>query len=91
MTCDAVFDTSNTVFDRMFKFCKILVLEQCGCFYCLKTMAPGEITEWVDGGETPVCPHCGVDAVLPGVVSKETLASLHKRAFSVEKVSPTAR
>lgn len=90
MKNDPVFDKSSTVFDQIYKFCKPLVLEQCGCFYCLKTIAPAEITEWVDGGETPICPHCGVDSVLPGVVSKETLASLHKRAFSVGKASSIA-
>jgi hypothetical protein len=24
-----------------------------------------EISEWVDGGETALCPHCGIDSVLP--------------------------
>jgi hypothetical protein len=47
---------------------------QCGCFYCLATFAPAEITEWVDPpegsdwgkkGKTALCPRCGIDSVLP--------------------------
>jgi hypothetical protein len=37
----------------------------CGCFYCLETFAPPEITEWVDNGQTALCPKCGIDSVLP--------------------------
>jgi len=43
----------------------------CGCFYCLKTFDAGEIIHWVDpaddgdsDGQTALCPHCGIDAVL---------------------------
>ncbi|MFN4102219.1 MAG: cytoplasmic protein [Pararhodobacter sp.] len=39
----------------------------CGCFFCLATINAGEIAEWVDeddGGETAICPRCGVDSVL---------------------------
>lgn len=41
--------------------------EVCGCFYCLATFAPSAIDEWIDegdGGETALCPKCGIDAVL---------------------------
>jgi hypothetical protein len=39
----------------------------CGCFYCLATYAPAEVTEWVtedDGRHTALCPRCGIDSVL---------------------------
>lgn len=39
--------------------------EVCSCFCCLRSYDPEEITEWVDEGQTAVCPYCGVDAVLP--------------------------
>ena len=39
--------------------------KKCGCFYCLKIYEPKEINEWVDDGNTAVCPRCGIDAVLP--------------------------
>ncbi len=41
----------------------------CGCFYCCSEFEPNEIGEWVDAidddvGQTALCPHCGVDAVI---------------------------
>jgi hypothetical protein len=41
----------------------------CGCFYCRKTFAPGEIAEWTDISkplpeQTALCPHCGIDSVI---------------------------
>lgn len=40
-----------------------------GCYSCQKLFKPDEIKEWVDRElDTAVCPHCGVDAVLPGSV-----------------------
>lgn len=38
----------------------------CGCYYCLKTFPPAELSnvKWQDGGETATCPHCKVDAVI---------------------------
>ena len=35
-----------------------------GCFYCLETFSPWEITEWIWEDGTAVCPKCGIDAVL---------------------------
>jgi hypothetical protein len=36
----------------------------CGCFYCEKTFPPAKIDEWVDEGQTAMCPFCGIDSVL---------------------------
>ncbi|MFD2893889.1 hypothetical protein [Sphingobacterium arenae] len=39
----------------------------CECFYCLATFTSKEIIEWIDepnGGETAICPKCGIDSVL---------------------------
>jgi len=39
----------------------------CGCFYCEQLFSPLEITEWIDepqGGQTAICPKCGIDSVL---------------------------
>jgi hypothetical protein len=68
---------------------------QCGCFYCLATFSPAEITDWVDlpngeederRGVTALCPHCGIDAVLPDNVpgaplSAELLETMKKHWF----------
>lgn len=60
--------------------------KKCGCFYCLKTYNPKEIKEWVDNDSTAICPHCGVDAVLPEnpgyVLNKDFLKEMHQHWFS---------
>ena len=66
-----------------------------GCFYCQAFFSPDEISEWVDGrqpetgntddGVTALCPHCGIDAVLPNaiptVLTAELLAEMHAYWF----------
>jgi hypothetical protein len=37
----------------------------CGCFYCSRTYGPSEINEWIDGGDTALCPRCSIDSVIP--------------------------
>lgn len=39
-----------------------------GCFYCLKTFPPADIKKWIDKESTALCPHCGIDAVLPDTI-----------------------
>jgi hypothetical protein len=38
----------------------------CGCFYCRRMFNPKTkvIVEWIDGGETALCPYCGIDSVI---------------------------
>lgn len=52
-----------------------------GCFFCLAEFPPAQVTVWVDvaleatsygglteprsDGVTALCPHCGIDSVLP--------------------------
>lgn len=57
----------------------------CGCFHCLKLFTPGAIEEWIDRGWTALCPHCGVDAVLPGTtvtMSVEMLREMQSHWFA---------
>lgn len=45
-----------------------LELEQCGsgvCFFCGNKVQTTLIKEWIDKGQTALCHHCGIDAVLP--------------------------
>ena len=76
---------------------------QCGCFYCLATFSPTEITRWVDlpkgeergyHGVTAVCPRCHIDAVLPDSVpgaplSAELLEAMQQYWF--DKSTPYRR
>jgi hypothetical protein len=54
----------------------------CSCYFCLRSFLKEEVIEWVDKGETALCPHCGIDALIPGVVSSELLTSAKIRFFT---------
>jgi hypothetical protein len=63
----------------------------CGCFYCLKTYAPTEITEWIDDrirgteGRTALCPKCGIDSVIASAsaypITEAFLGAMRRRWF----------
>ena len=62
----------------------------CGCFYCCSEFEPNEIGEWVDEigeltGQTALCPHCGVDAVIGSrsgfPITREFLAQMRAHWF----------
>ncbi len=41
--------------------------EVVGCFYCMETFSPADISEWIDGpggAATALCPKCGIDSVI---------------------------
>lgn len=43
--------------------------DKCGCFFCQKVFSPDEIKEYHPErgfeGATALCPHCGIDSVIP--------------------------
>lgn len=43
---------------------EVLQSSRCCCVYCGRDFNSADIDEWVDDGQTAVCPHCGIDAVL---------------------------
>ena len=59
--------------------------EQAGCFYCLSVFAPAEVVEWIDDDDTALCPHCGIDAVLPSKagypMTREFLEQMQRHWF----------
>lgn len=59
--------------------------KRCGCYYCTAFFDESEICEWVDGGLTAICPHCGIDAVIgdaSGItIDRRTLKMINKRYF----------
>lgn len=53
----------------------------CGCFYCEQLFSPREITEWIEepnGGQTAICPKCGIDSVLGEELPIEDKAFLNE-------------
>lgn len=59
----------------------------CGCFYCLNVYPASDVLEWIedDGGNTAICPKCGIDSVFPDVsgipLDPEFLATMKKWWF----------
>ena len=61
---------SFTILERLHRQCSghrqaLNQAERCGCFYCERTFQPSTIEVWVDADSTAVCPHCGIDSVVP--------------------------
>jgi hypothetical protein len=52
------------------------------CYFCFTTLRPSQVQAWTDAGRTALCPHCQVDAVLPGYHSLAQLEALHERWFN---------
>ena len=57
----------------------------CGCFYCMTTFPPSEIIEWIDEGQTAICPNSPVDSVIGSAstypITKEFLERMHAHWF----------
>jgi hypothetical protein len=61
------------------------ISEKAGCYYCLKIYPANEVTDFLEVEDTALCPHCGIDSVLPGKspyeLTSETLKELNKFWF----------
>jgi hypothetical protein len=57
----------------------------CGCFYCFAIFGPGDISEWIDEGQTAKCPKCTIDSVIGSAsgypITKEFLNRMHDKWF----------
>ena len=53
--------------------------ESIGCYYCEQTFISPQVSEFTGNGE-PLCPHCGVDAVVRTTETAD-LSGLHKKYF----------
>jgi hypothetical protein len=58
------FDPSEAHRHSIYHRAEVRKSETCGCFYCLAIYPLAEIAEWTDGGDTALCPRCGIDAVI---------------------------
>jgi hypothetical protein len=51
----------------------------------MKIFNPAEITEWVDDGDTALCPYCGIDSVIGESsgfpITDKFLKEMHQRWF----------
>ena len=68
---------------------EVLASDGCGCFYCRAIFKPSEIGGWVDewegGGQTALCPRCGIDSVIGSEsgypITEESLAQMQAHWF----------
>jgi hypothetical protein len=67
---------------------QLMASESCGYFYCLETFAPDAIEEWVDDGQTALCPCCGIDSVIGSAsgypVDRDFLSTMQQRWFGAD-------
>jgi len=57
--------------------------QEASCLYCFRQFHLFGVSqlEWTDGGQTAICPDCGVDAVEPGILSRQEMEIKHKEKF----------
>jgi hypothetical protein len=76
---------------------EVMGSDLCGCFHCIATFAPSDISDWVDWptgtpddlkiakGTTAMCPHCGIDSVIGSAsgytIEPAFLARMQRRWF----------
>ena len=54
----------------------IAVSDRCYCFYCKESMYRSAIVEYIDDGQTAICPKCGIDAVIPDSIEEDVDESI---------------
>ncbi len=74
-----------------YHFREVMQSQKCGCFYCCKTFNVSTVEEWIDEGQTAICPHCSIDSVIPELsflpLTEENLKSMSEFWFSNENSS----
>jgi len=64
---------------------ELLTSKNCGCFFCFRQFAATEITKWIDGNQTALCPRCGLDAILGSssgyAINDQFLRRMHRAFF----------
>lgn len=48
-----------------------------GCYSCLATFAPDQVSAWTHEGSTALCPVCSAATVLPGISELAALRAAH--------------
>jgi len=60
---------------------ELLKAKKVSCYFCIRHFDSSEITEWADKGQTGICPHCTVDALVPGEYDTNVLAKACEKWF----------
>lgn len=62
----------------------IITSKVCHCFYCKQKFDSSEVVEYIDNGQTGLCPKCGVDTILPdslGEINDKVIDEMNKYWF----------
>lgn len=66
-------------------YMEIITSKWVGCFYCQNLFSYKDIKEWIENGETALCPRCGIDSCIGSAsgynVDKPFLKEMHERWF----------
>lgn len=65
--------------------------EWCSCFSCCQKYKANEVREWIDTGNTALCPKCGIDAVIgdySGYDDMEDMKMMYNYYFGVPNEKP---
>lgn len=66
----------------MYNYDKIHEYDCASCFGCLEIFeSAADIKRWTDDGQTAICPKCGIDSIIPAIVSKDILVLMHHEYF----------
>ncbi len=49
----------------------VLRSKKCYCFFCREAFESGDIEDFVDDGQTALCPRCRISAIIPDCVEEE--------------------
>ena len=65
----------ETKLNKLHSYCShnkelIITSKTCYCFYCKEKFDSTEVVEYIDNGQTALCPKCGVDTVLPDSIKE---------------------
>lgn len=67
---------------------EIAASRQCGCFSCRSIFPASEVVDYVDGGQTVLCPECDTDAVIGDAsgyeITPELLNEMNKKYFDYD-------
>lgn len=56
---------------------------KCGCYFCLQICNGSDIVEWGDKeNDTALCPHCGIDSLMPNTTFPPILEAAHEKWFT---------
>jgi hypothetical protein len=69
--------------------------ELLGCFSCMAMISPKDVEEFTDRGQTAMCPHCSVDAIVPLMQrgnansgAGAVLLAMHEKWFAIATATP---